>query len=277
MPLAARQWIRKMRGGAQAHLLVASDNHHYVVKCKQNPQHRRVLVNEWVSRTLLDYLGLPSPQTELIHLTEEFLAANPELTISVGSRTQPIAPGLHFGSRMPVDPNRFVIYDYLPDALLRQIANIRDFLGMLVFDKWVNNADSRQCVFFRAQVKEWLAQEYWPKKVAFVALMMDHGYTFGGPHWTLADSPLTGLYCRPLVYESVTGVASFEPWIERIRNFPPEVLDNAFKQVPEWWLNGDREPLENLLETLYRRRKRIDALVEDTRTGRVNPFPNWPL
>jgi hypothetical protein len=275
MPIQARNWIRKMRGGAQAHLIVAADGHYYVVKVKQNPQHRRVLVNEWVSSVLLDYMGIPSPKVEMIQLTEGFLEQHPEICIQLGTRAEPVSPGWHFGSRMPVDPQRAVIYDYVPDALLKTVANLRDFLGVLVFDKWVNNADSRQCVYFRAQVKEWLAAEYWPKKVAFVALMMDHGYVFGGPHWVLEDSPLTGLYCRPLVYEAVTGLDDFQPWLDMVTNFPEDVLDKAFRQVPDWWLNGDREALEALLERLWRRRARVPALIEDARSGRTNLFPNW--
>ena len=46
MPLTAVRHVRKMRGGAQAHLLEADDGKWYVVKFRNNPQHRRVLVNE---------------------------------------------------------------------------------------------------------------------------------------------------------------------------------------------------------------------------------------
>ncbi|HUQ95319.1 MAG TPA: HipA family kinase [Bryobacteraceae bacterium] len=275
MPLEARTWIRKMRGGAQAHLLTAQDGNYYVVKCKQNPQHRRILVNELVASVLLEYLRIPSPKVEMIRVSEDFLAENPQMVITHGNHPVMIIPGWHFGSRMPVDPNRFAIYDYIPDALLRTVANLRDFVGTLVFDKWVHNADARQCVFFRAQVKDWLAAEHWPKKVAFVALMMDHGYIFGGPHWELETSPLSGLYSRPIVYDSVTGFESFQPWLDLVRNFPPDILDKAFRQIPEWWLNGDREALEQLLEKLYRRRTRVETLLEDAKRGRVNPYPNW--
>lgn len=266
-----------MRGGAQAHLITADDGHHYVVKVKQNPQHRRVLVNEWVSSVLLDHLRIPSPKVAMIHLSERFLAAHPETTISTGNRAEPVVPGVHFGSRMPVDPGRFVIYDYLPDALLRTVGNIRDFAGILVFDKWVHNVDSRQCVFFRARLKDFRDAAPGAGKEGFVALMMDHGYVFGGPHWLLEESPLAGLYCRQLVYEGIRSLDSFQPWLDWVRNFPPEILDRAYRQVPEWWLNGDRELLEQLLERLYRRRTRIDALIEDSRAGRANPFPNWPI
>ncbi|MBI4902509.1 MAG: hypothetical protein HY820_02665 [Acidobacteria bacterium] len=275
MPVTATHWIRKMRGGSQAHMIVADDGHHYVVKVKQNAQHRRILVNEWLAGHLLDYLKVPSARMEMVKLTPEFLSAHPDIAVTVGSRIAQVEPGWHFGSQVPVDPNRFAIYDYLPDALLREIANLRDFLAVLVFDKWASNADSRQCVFFRAKVKEYLSGEYSSKKVAFVALMMDHGYVFGGPHWLLEDGPLTGLYSRPLVYERVTGLDSFRPWLDMAVNAPDSLLDEIYRKVPEWWLNGDREELERLLERLWRRRPRIPYLIEDSRHGRVNLFPNW--
>ena len=45
MPLTAVRHIRKMRGGAQSHLLQADDGNYYVVKFRNNPQHRRILSN----------------------------------------------------------------------------------------------------------------------------------------------------------------------------------------------------------------------------------------
>ena len=69
MPVIARRLIRKMRGGAQAHLLEASDGHSYVVKFHNNPQHRRILVNEWIASTFLHYLDIASPEIAMVELT----------------------------------------------------------------------------------------------------------------------------------------------------------------------------------------------------------------
>src|SRR5947199_4661588 len=99
MPLRARRYLRKMRGGAQAHLLEAEDGHFYVVKFRNNPQHRRILVNEWVASVFLQYLQIAAPVTSIIEVTPEFLAANPEVHISLGSRRLTVEPGWHFGSR----------------------------------------------------------------------------------------------------------------------------------------------------------------------------------
>lgn len=276
MPVSARTWIRRMRGGAQAHLIRASDGNCYVVKAKQNPQHRRILVNEWVASVFLRHLEIPSPQTELIEITPQFLEANPDCCIRIGNSVIPIAPGFHFASRMPVDPERFVIYDYLPDSLLVEIANPRDFLGALVFDKWTTNTDSRQCVFFRARVSEWTtAREPVRKRTAMVALMLDHGFIFSGQNWALEDSPYMGLYHARSVYECVTGLDSFEPWLEMVVNMPPELMDAAFRQIPDFWLNGDREEFERLLEKLWRKRSRVPYLLEDIKLARPELFPNW--
>jgi len=47
------------RGGAQAHLLRASDGNWYVTKFQNNPQHIRVLANEMLATRLGLALSLP--------------------------------------------------------------------------------------------------------------------------------------------------------------------------------------------------------------------------
>ena len=276
MPVNARRLVRKMRGGAQAHLLEAEDGRFYVVKFLNNPQHRRILVNEWIASIFLKYLRITAPETAIIQVSKEFLDANPEVYLQLGSRRLPVEPGWHFGSLYPGDPNRVAVYDFLPDALLGKVANLAEFLGMLVFDKWASNADSRQSVFLRARLREWVpGSASHPLRVGFAALMIDHGYLFDGPHWQFVDSPVQGLYFRPLVYESVRSLDDFQPWLDQVRHFPEEVMDEALRQIPRCWLQGDEDALQCLLERLLERRKRVPQLVEECRKGRVNPFPNW--
>jgi HipA-like kinase len=275
MPVDARRFIRKMRGGAQAHLIEASDGHFYVVKFVNNPQHRRVLINEWLASTFLRYLGLSCPEVAMVRISEEFVARNPDVNLQLGRQSQAPAVGWHFGSRHPGDPARTTVYDFLPDALLGMVENLGDFAGTLVFDKWMSNADARQAIFFRAKITGEGAG-----RLGFVAQMVDNGYVFEGPHWRLTDSPLQGLYFRPLVYAHLRGLADFEPWLERIRHFPEEVVDQAVKQIPPAWLDtegleGERDEFERLLYRLLERRKRVPDLIEGCRTGRVDPFPGW--
>jgi hypothetical protein len=271
MPLTALRQVRKMRGGAQAHLVETDAGECYVVKFRNNPQHRRVLINEVLAAGLLDYLKIAAPKTALIHITDEFLAANPEVHLTVGTRKVPVEPGWHFGSRYPGDPARLAVYDFLPDALLAQVANLDDFRAVLVFDKWIGNADGRQSVFFRAMVQG----EEGPRRAAFVASMIDHGFAFDGPAWSFSDSPLQGLYARHMVYRGVRSVEDFEPWLGQVVHFPEEVLDHALRSVPRQWLEGDEDELEGLLERLLERRRRVPDLLDACRQARQNPFPDW--
>ncbi len=298
MPVDARRLIRKMRGGAQAHLIEAADGFFYVVKFLNNPQHRRILVNDWIGASFLHYLGLSTPQPAVVRLSVEFIAAHPDLHIQLGTRCVPPEPGWHFGSRYPGDPMRMSVYDYLPDVLLLRVENRGEFAGMLAFDQWTGNADSRQAIFFRARLTEWppgdhakdarvktigagranrerVSDRVEQEKQGFVAQMIDHGFLFEGPHWRFGDSPLRGLYHRPLVYQDVTGLADFEPWLERIVHFPEELIDQTVKQIPPAWLDGDENALERLLSQLLYRRKRVPDLVEACHNARTGVFVNW--
>lgn len=272
MPVEARRLIRKMRGGAQAHLIEAADGRFYVVKFRNNPQHRRILVNEWLSAAFLDYLRITTATAAIIELTPAFLEANSDVFIQLGTKRVAVEPGWHFGSLFPGDPATLAVYDFLPDALLPRVVNPREFLGILVADKWLANADSRQCVFYRAQIS---ARGVPSGRVGFVALMIDHGYGFNGPHWQFQDSPLQGLYFRPNFYQDVRGYDSFEPWLGQVRHFPWEVIDRASKQLPPAWIEGDEASLQRLLEQLMARRSKVAELVRDCTRGRYNPFPNW--
>jgi hypothetical protein len=276
MPTDARRLIRKMRGGAQAHLLEAADGHCYVVKFINNPQHRRILVNEWISSVFLNYLGIASPAPQIVRLSEEFLAANPEVHLQLGTRRQAPDPGWHFGSRFPGEPARNVVYDFLPDSILDSVENLTDFAGALAFDKWMGNADARQAVFFRARLKEWIpGSEAHALKMGFVAQMIDNGFVFDGPNWGFGDSAIQGLYFRPAVYKNVRSLADFEPWLSRIVNFPEEVVDQAVKAIPPAWLDGDEESFNVLLARLLKRRARVPDLIEASRLSLANPFPKW--
>ena len=272
MPLTALRHVRKMRGGAQAQLLEADDGQWYVVKFRNNPQHRRVLVNELLASSFLEYLQIAVPPAALIHVTEEFLEANPDVHLTLGAAARiPVEPGWHFGSRYPGDPSRVAVYDFLPDAILSQVANLDDFRAILAFDKWTGNADGRQCVFYRAMVR--LLEG--PRRAGFVARMIDQGYAFNGPHWDFPESPIQGLYARRTVYESVRSLDDFQPWLDRVANFPEEAIDDAWKRIPPDWIEGDEDALQQLLERLWERRKRVGDLIAACRSARVSPFPNW--
>jgi hypothetical protein len=276
MPVSARALVKKMRGGAQSHLLEADDGRFYVVKFRNNPQHRRILVNEFIASMFLDYLQISAARPAIVAVTPEFLNAHPDVYLQLGHTRLPVEPGWHFGSLFPGDPARVAVFDFVPDALLAKVANMRDFHAVLAFDKWMCNADARQCVFLRARLREFApAYADHPLRVGFIGMMIDHGFVFNGPHWEFPDSPIQGLYVRTGVYQDVRGWDDFQPWLDRIVNFPEGVVDRALKQIPPEWLEDDHDVLNRTLEKLMSRRARVPDLLRDCARGRVNPFPNW--
>lgn len=276
MPVNATRLERRMRGGAQAQLLACDDGCYYVTKFVENPQHRRILVNEWVAAVLLRHLQISSPEVRVVNLPAALLAAEPEICLHSGTARRAVSAGWHFGSQFPGSPQTEAVYDYLPDALLPSVANFRHFLGALVFDKWTSNSDARQAIFFRRRLRDWLDDSNAaPLQKGFIAQMVDHGYIFDGPEWAFNDSPIQGLYFRPLIYRDVRGLDDFQPWLDRARFCPESLCDEVLRQVPLAWLDGDEPQLEALLARLMKRRARIEDLLRATARARGQYFPAW--
>lgn len=274
MPVVATRFERRMRGGAQAHLFACSDGRHYVTKFTNNPQHRRVLVNEWISTVLLQHLGILTPEAQVVELTQQFLAGEPDVCLQLGSGKVPIPPGWHYGSQYPGNPSSEAVYDFLPDAMIEQVANLEHFAAILVFDKWAANSDARQAIFFRRRLKAWLAEsDCTAQQKGFIAQMIDHGYAFDGPHWEFIDTPMAGLYFRPLVYRRLDGPDRLEPWLTRATECPECVFDEILRTTPRTWIEGEEHDFERLLETLYARRRKIPDLVSATARAKPDLFP----
>src|SRR5205823_9364689 len=115
-------------------------------------------------------------------------------------------------------------------------------------------------IFFRARLKDW-SKEAHPTQLGFVAVMIDQGFAFNGPHWDFPESAVQGLYARRLVYNRVRSLDDFQPWLDRVTHLPEEVVDQAFKQVPPEWIRGEEEAFERMLERLMGRRKRVADLI----------------
>src|SRR5580700_6389654 len=96
------------------------------------------------------------------------------------------------------------------DEQLRQVANLHDFAGMLVFDKWTCNTNGRQTLFFQEPPRgghptaDSSAGE--KTNTPYSTLMIDQGFCFNAGEWNFPDAPLRGLYARNRVYEAVTGM-----------------------------------------------------------------------
>ena len=114
--LRAVEQIRRMRGGAQSHSMRCDDGYYYVVKFQNNPQHRRILVNELLGTRLAARLGLPTVPAVIVAVSEELIRLTPELAVELPHARIPCQPGLQFGSRYPGDPRQLTLHDFFPTS-----------------------------------------------------------------------------------------------------------------------------------------------------------------
>jgi hypothetical protein len=264
VPIEAVQHVRRMRGGAQSHLMRCSDDCYYVVKFQNNPQHIRVLANDWLGSRLGRFIGLPMPLTAVIQVAESLLEHTPELRVEIAGHKSPFAPGASFGSQYVISPSMGQVFDYFPESMLSSVRNISEFAGVLALDKWLCNTDQRQVAYWKQS-----------RKRKYTACFIDQGYCFNAGDWDFPDAPLRGAFGMNAVYSNVTGWESFEPWLSKIEAFPEwELIQEAVGMPPEWY-GGNASALGRLLENLFERRSKVRELVLEFKRSSRNPFPNW--
>lgn len=253
-----------MRGGAQSHLMRCSDGHFYVVKFANNPQHVRVLANEFFASRLAQQIGLPVPGTEIIEVGQWLIENTSELRVHLAHGSIPCRPGLQCGSRYAVDPARGQVFDHLPVEILVRTRNLAEFAGILAFDKWTGNTDNRQAAFWKLK----------PER-RYNAAFIDQGNCFNAGSWTFPDDPTKGVYRCNEVYEGIRGWSSFEPWLSRIEALREHVVWKLANEIPSEWWGSARHELETMVSELIARRHKIRALIESLRQSQSRSFPLW--
>jgi hypothetical protein len=265
LAVLAVQAIRRMRGGAQSQLMLGADGRLWVVKFQNNPQHIRVLANDLIATRLADAVGLTVPPCDVVEVTEWLVAHTPEMEIELGRGVRErCRAGLQFGSRFVGGLMPGQVVDYLPEPQLDEVRNRTEFAGMLALDKWTGNCNGRQAVFSRKA-----------RERKYAATFIDQGFCFNAGEWNFPDSPLRGVFARNSVYAAVNGWQSFEPWLSRIEQIDAGRLWAIAEAVPPEWYGGDPAEIERLMESLFARRSRVRAMIDEFRRSEREPFPNW--
>ena len=264
MAVQAVQQIRRMRGGAQGHLMLGADNQLWVVKFQNNPQHVRVLANEMLATRLAAAVGLTVPETAVVVVSPWLVENTAELEVDLGRWREPCRAGLQFGARYVGGLMPGQVVDYLPEEQLTEIRNLEEFAGILALDKWTGNVNGRQAVFVRKA-----------RERRYGAVFIDQGYCFHAGEWRFEDVQLRGVYPRNLVYAGVTGWESFEPWLSRIEGISDETVWQAAGEIPAEWCGGDLGALEELVEKVLARRTKVRELIERFGETERRPFPKW--
>jgi hypothetical protein len=244
--------------------MLGADGHMYVVKFQNNPQHVRVLANEFLASRLARAAGLTAPECDLVEVSQWLVENTPDLDMDLGRSRERCLPGLHFGSRFAGGMMPGQVVDFLPEEQLADVKNAEEFAGILALDKWTGNANGRQAVFTRRQ-----------RERRYKAVFIDFGYCFHAGEWKFEDAPLRGVYYRNDVYQAIAGWESFEPWLTRMETMPAETIWEAASEVPPEWYGGDVGEIEALVEKLLARRSRIRELIEAFGKSDRKPFPKW--
>jgi hypothetical protein len=245
-----------MKGGSQA-VLVRTDAGYYVCKWRQNPQHRRVLINEAISSQLLKLMRIATPTWAIVQVDEQFIRDNPLASISLGTVSIPVSPGPHFGSRVMPESVTFGFYDHLPGQRLDQVINLDDFFKVLVFDLWVDNGDGRQAIFSKADDSRVTAR--------FNAQMIDNGFAFGfdGGEWRMRDRFVGKMYAQigPWYLRS-SAAAPIASAIDAARSIGTSTFASIVDSLPREWVEGDYRHIRQLGADLRRRADRLPDLVD---------------
>ncbi len=263
--MAAVHYIKPMRGGSQSQLLLGSDHRAWVVKFRNNPQHKRILVNEHLVSGLARAIGLSVPKTSVICVSPTLLSTSPALTVrDVGGKISRCASGPQFASQFAGGMLPSFVLDYLPNEKLLKVENLAEFLGALVLDKWTGNSDARQAVFVRTE-RTW----------SYKAFFIDFGHCFNGGMWNFPDAPLAGVYANRSVYADVTGWESFEPWLSRVESMSIDLIWQLSKTMPTDWYDGDTDALQALVGNLERRRLQLRQFIHEFHMSDISSFPKW--
>ena len=244
--------------------MLGADGHIYVVKFQNNPQHTRVLANEYLASRLASAVGLTAPEAELVEVSSWLVEHTADLEIDFGRTRVKCQAGLQFGSRFVGGLMPGQVVDFLPEEQLVEVRNLGEFAGILALDKWTGNANGRQAVFTRKQ-----------RERRYRAVFIDYGYCFHAGEWRFEDAPLRGVYYRNDVYREITGWESFEPWLTRLETMAAETVWAVACEIPPEWYGGDLGEMDELVEKLLRRRCRIRELIEGFGKSDRKPFPKW--
>lgn len=257
-----------MIGGSQSHLMRCADKQFYIVKFKNNMQGSRSLANEMLATRLGLMLGLPMAEGEIINVDAQVILSHCDMRIHLTRGERLCSEGHSFGSRYIGNPN--IRYRYIGDDAHHggkpRVDNLSDFIGMLVFDTWMSNTDSRQAIFHRKCSTE-----------PYHATMIDHGFCLTGEDWLFADTPCRFLDSKFWLYEKVFGIDSFEPWLSRLEQ--QITLDNILEAaigIPPEWYEYDWHRLVTVVRTLFVRRQFVRKLIWEIHSLKPLAFPNWP-
>jgi hypothetical protein len=240
------QYVRKLEGKSNAHLITFNDGKDYVVKFLL-PGFEKTLPNEWVAYCLARFLGLPIPFAQIVEIPPNFSSQIPELGQWSSSKFQ-------FASR------------YVPACIdghqlssANSITNHHTLAGIILFDYWLCNQDrTRKNILLSNDSTD--GYKMW---------VIDHAEVFGSYHWNLKD--LEQLPSKPELMKSaahqfmacfIENEKDFYEQLELIETIPILLIEEIVSLIPDDWIVSADERKAIVATLLYRRKKVLPKLME---------------
>ena len=222
-PAVVTQFIRKVRGGSQAFLAMASDGEIYVVKNRNNAQGPNLLFNECMGSELYRIAGLAVPRWRLLRLTAQFIENNPRCWIETPAGCVRPRAGLCFGSRF-AGGHSAPLFEILPASSFLRIRNRSDFWLAWLLDVCAGHADNRQAIFRQ------------DRQGHYHAIFIDHGHMFCSPRGNLKPHLVASrYYLDPRIYPNVCSDI-VKILRTKTRRFDCEGLWARLPTVPDEWM-----------------------------------------
>ena len=269
MPLTALRYVRKMRGGAKP----ISWKRTTATGTSSSSGIIRSTAGFWSMTCLLrrswNICRSPLPRPRLSASRPSFCRESR----GAPRRSAPESPstGLALRSRYPGDPERTAVYDFLPDALLAQVANPE-----ISAPSWSSISGSPMPTAASALLpRHGAARRRAGGRPGLCGAHDLPGFAFNGPHWDLPRFAHPGPLCAPhgLRGRCVPSTISSLGWSRR-STFPkrPWTAPGTHSRPPG--SKATKTPFSSF-ERLFERRGRLPDLIAASRSARTNPFPNW--
>jgi len=209
-----------------------------------------VLINEIIGSTVAGLAGAPTPESVIIDVDADFVAA---------SKIPGVGVGLHFGSR------RIEGLAVNARAELANVSNSNKFANLVASDAATNNSDRNNDGNILVRIVEQT-----PRRTEFIAI--DFGHTFSH-QWDEHIARQQPGWCgsvHPLTVTFINGAASFIEAVAALKAITIEEVNKIIDDVPATW-NLSVLKSAAIKPYLFNRLQTVDQLLETHRGS----FPNW--
>ncbi|MEH7417605.1 HipA family kinase [Neobacillus drentensis] len=238
-------YVKKLDGKSNAHLIAFNDGKEYVVKFFQ-PGMEKTLPNEWIGYCLARYLGLPIPFARIVDIPPEFLANEPQLADELFS-TQ-----YQFASLYIKDcKNGHQVEDDF------RIKNHQPLAGIILLDYWLYNQDrTRKNILLNEAGKD-----------TFQLWIIDHAEIFGSNSWLHTDlevlpEEVLKSATHWILAKNIKDEECFREYFDLIETMPIYLIEEIVSVIPDEWMVSAAEKKAIVTTLVTRRRKILPQLME---------------